>query len=487
VGIERETKLLVGPEFELPNLDALVDGVRVAADEEVRQTAVYFDTPDLRLTSSSVSLRYRSDDGWTVKLPEAGTGAGLVRAEHTFRGAPDAPPEGAVDLVRAWARTAPLEPVANVTTRRHRYTLTDGAGTRLAEIDDDRVEAVGRGTDCAQFREIEVELDEDAPARLGKRLAKRLRHSGETQVSKVPKVARAVGVQAVGRHASAAKGADVKTFVCAVLDDSVQRLIAHDPVIRIGEDSEGVHQARVATRKLRSHLRMFRPLIDGEWGEQLRDELRWLGELLGRCRDVDVLAELLHSTASAAFGADGDDTAALFDALARQGARDRSELLEAMRSPRYATLLDALVDAARDPRLRAEVERKPAANVIAPLARRQWHRFRKAVRRLGDEPADAELHKVRRRAKQARYALEAAADLVAGASRAARLAERLQGDLGDHQDCVVARQWLADAARDHPDAAFAAGQLAGLLCAEQRDIRDRARKDLRAVTKTRVG
>ena len=44
--------LLVGPEFEWPDLDALVDGIVVASDEEVRQTAVYFDTPDLRNTGA---------------------------------------------------------------------------------------------------------------------------------------------------------------------------------------------------------------------------------------------------------------------------------------------------------------------------------------------------------------------------------------------------------------------------------------------------
>ena len=40
------------------------------------------------------------------------------------------------------------------------------------------------------------------------------------------------------------------------------RLIANDPGVRLGKDPESVHQARVATRRLRSDLRTFRPILD---------------------------------------------------------------------------------------------------------------------------------------------------------------------------------------------------------------------------------
>ena len=62
---------------------------------------------------------------------------------------------------------------------------------------------------------------------------------------------------------------------------SVRRLLAFDPVIRIGEDPEGVHQARVVTRRLRSDLRTLRPVLDEAWSEDLRGELRRLGTALG--------------------------------------------------------------------------------------------------------------------------------------------------------------------------------------------------------------
>ena len=49
---EREAKLLVAPDFRLPALDGLDNGVQVASDESVELSAVYFDIPDLRLTPS---------------------------------------------------------------------------------------------------------------------------------------------------------------------------------------------------------------------------------------------------------------------------------------------------------------------------------------------------------------------------------------------------------------------------------------------------
>ena len=50
---------------------------------------------------------------------------------------------------------------------------------------------------------------------------------------------------------------------------------------------------RVATRRLRAFLRAGSELLDPEWSEPLRDELKWLGGALGPVRDLDVLVEHL--------------------------------------------------------------------------------------------------------------------------------------------------------------------------------------------------
>ena len=73
----------------------------------------------------------------------------------------------------------------------------------------------------------------------------------------------------------------------------VIRLMRHDPVVRLDTDPEGVHHARVATRRLRSDLRTFRTVLDQEWTAALREELGWLGGELGAARDAGVLLERL--------------------------------------------------------------------------------------------------------------------------------------------------------------------------------------------------
>jgi CHAD domain-containing protein len=88
------------------------------------------------------------------------------------------------------------------------------------------------------------------------------------------------------------------------------------------------------------------------------------------------------------------------------------------------------------------------------------------VRALGDEPPDEQLHAVRIRAKQCRYAAEAVTPAVGKeAKRFAAAVEGLQEVLGEHQDAVVAGQWLRTHAADgggRVECAFVAGELAAL-------------------------
>jgi CHAD domain-containing protein len=157
--------------------------------------------------------------------------------------------------------------------------------------------------------------------------------------------------------------------------------------------------------------------------------------------------------------------------IARRAAeRDdaRRDVLEAYRSDRYAQLLERLVTAARDPQFStAEDAPSPdalASNDLASVVKRPWSHLRNAVDELGDAPADEALHNVRKRAKRCRYAAEAAAPIEGKSARTfAKAVAQLQDVLGEHQDAVVARQWLAKASADFPAReAYAAGMLAGI-------------------------
>ncbi len=461
--IEREVKLVAPPGFRLLDVGAAADGMVVTAAPERRFETVYWDTADLRLLGWGATLRYRAGEGWTVKLPAPGNGRVLARAEHVFEGSPRQPPPAAVDLVLAYARTAPLSPVVRMRTVRHVAALHSADGTRLAEVDDDLVTVRDGRRIATRFREIEVELAEATPTELLDAVVDRLVAGGAQAGDATPKVVRALGARAPASPEVVAeplaKDATAGDAVRRAIAMSVQRLMRNDPGVRLGDDPEAVHQARVATRRLRSDLRTFAPLLDRAWVDNLREELRWIASELGRVRDGDVLLDRLRATAARARGLDTAAVNAVLGELAAELDAERRRLLEGMRESRYLALLDDLVAAAAHPALTADAER-PASEMLPRLVDRPWRRLRRTHRALDDPPHDEQLHMVRIDAKRVRYAAEAVAP-VAGkpATALASAAAAVQEVLGDFHDAVVAAEWLRGRAGRGRARAFATGAL----------------------------
>jgi CHAD domain-containing protein len=265
----------------------------------------------------------------------------------------------------------------------------------------------------------------------------------------------------------------------------VAQILSHDPGVRLGEDPEDVHQLRVAVRQLRSELRTFMPLLEPVPPGELRDDLRWLGTAVGTMRDNDVLAERLRTQAQTLPEADAAGVQLLVSLLASQVASARSAMLTVLRSPRYLSLLDALIKAANEPPIRAKLPEQaklPASRVAAELVHRPWRRLSEAVANLGDDPSDSALHNVRILAKRCRYSAEAVAPAVPRAARFAIALADLQTVLGEHQDAVVAERWLRKAAVTAPDAAVAAGELVLLQRFQRAKMRAEWPKTWKAVS-----
>src|ERR1700694_3638482 len=306
--LESEVKLGAGPAFHLPDLSGVLEGIAVTPPEAVRLETVYYDTPDLRLARWGVSLRHRAGEGWTLKLPPATAaglpqGALLERDELVFQGGAKKPPEAAVAIVRAYVRKADLVPVARLSTVRRRVRLVDGAGATVAEVVDDEGSVRDGRRVAARFREIEVEVmaQENGGNGIVDPLVIRLRNAGAGAPDPTPKHIRALGPRAMEPPEVSPEAikpdSPAKDVIRYGLAESVASLLRQDPLVRTSTDPEAVHQARVATRKLRSHLRTFRPLLDPEWTDPLRSELGWLALSLGAVRDQEVLLERLRERA----------------------------------------------------------------------------------------------------------------------------------------------------------------------------------------------
>ena len=349
---EREAKLAAPPGFDLPRLGGPEDGFLAEPQTARRLRTTYYDTADLRLARWGASLRYRPGEGWTVKLPEGQDGALLVRAEHVFPGDGRKPPAEAVALVRAFVRTGQLAPAVRMRTLRRPVELREPAGSRLAELADDDVQVLDGRRIVSRFRELEVELDEAADDDLLDQVVERLVEAGAQPDDPTPKYLRALG----GRERTLGPeivppeldgGASVDALLRHDLATGTLRLFRHEAGVRTGEDPEAVHQARVATRRIRSTLRTFSSLLDPEWTDRLRDELKWLADLLGQVRDTDVLLERFSEHLAALPEADAKVAPRLLARLVDQRDSARRRLLAGMATERYAALI-ATLEAALD-------------------------------------------------------------------------------------------------------------------------------------------
>jgi triphosphatase len=100
--------------------------------------------------------------------------------------------------------------------------------------------------------------------------------------------------------------AGAAAFAYAWLRRHWAAFVQHEPGTRLGEDVEALHQMRVATRRLRATIALFREVLPAQFGA-LRDELQWVGHELGAVRDVDVQIEGLLAQQDM----DGTGTAAI--------------------------------------------------------------------------------------------------------------------------------------------------------------------------------
>jgi CHAD domain-containing protein len=473
VGDEVEAKFDIDPEANLPSFARAVPDAEVLELDPVELTAVYFDTPGSRLLRQGATLRRRrsaesgGENLWTLKLPTS-AGVAYSRKEISWPGDSDAVPPEAIELVSGIAFGETLAEVAEVVSRRRRLVVRADTGGSVAEIDDDTV-TVRRPSELV-FRQVEVELVRGDPELLG-RIGKSLEKAGATRGSDEPKLARALG-RGPDRAGTGLVGANeplhratIGQVVSASLGAALARLLSNDPGVRLDEDPEFVHQARVATRRLRSDLRTYRPFLEAGWVADVRSELRWVGTALGEVRDADVLSERLASYASAAGADDEGGFGELRDHLAAERAASVTALRRVMLDDRYLKLLRRIESAADSPPIAPEVDRSaPAGESLGPLVEASWRRARKQVRSLDPAPSDAGLHQVRIKAKQLRYAAEATEAVLGGpARRLARAAEAVQTVLGEHQDAVAAGQWARRAAqRTGAEGILAAGQVIAL-------------------------
>lgn len=445
MGRERELKFTVdeagAADLRLHPLLRGVDGT------PRRAISTYFDTPDFRLHRAGFILRVRVRDGsivQTVKLATAAPGGLLDRGEWEAE-----LPQPTVDLDRAAetplaallddpALRAMLRPRFTTRIERSSWQVTVD-GTKLQLVIDVGDIVVGSLTEAVS--EVELELVAGDPETLFA-VARQLSDTVRLHPATATKSDRAVALTTAFPPAVNSRPVAMRTDwrvadgLASIAGNCVVQLASNAAPFSELRDPEALHQAHVATRRLRTMVRIFEPAFgdaDRTAWRRIGAEWRVLGRLLGQARNYDVLLDLARDDEAATARLLAKRTAAYDAAVAAVGDRQCSaDLIEAL----------AMARPGRDGGAGSD-DLLPFAGAVLSRLRQ---RLLKAGRHFVDLPPE-EQHRVRIRAKQLRYASEFFAALYPGKTRhgpgdwLARL-RKLQASLGDLNDLATAELML---------------------------------------------
>jgi CHAD domain-containing protein len=458
---ETERKYETDEHTRLPDPARLLGSPVEAGPELQRLEATYYDTADLGLLRSRITLRRREgghDAGWHLKLP---AGADSREEIQVPLDGPRVPQE-LVGLTRLAARGQPLAPVAQLNTVRRRWVLRDSDGAEVAELVEDDVHAhtVGAQTTALAWREVEVELGGAGRREVLDRIEHKLMKAGVHRSDSSSKLARVLADRLAmanddtgsrQRRHKWAKAGSAGAVVLNYLHARAEHIRSQDLGVR-RDTPDAVHQMRVGAREMRSALRGFGRVLDREATWPLAEELKWLGGELAPARDSEVIEQRLVELVNAlpAELVLGPVATQITREMARRGREGRQRALAALDSDRYLRLHQMIDDLFADPpltRQAARGARKELPKSVAAAYRRTAKRMDAALALEPGQSRDLALHEARKAAKRLRYATELAAPAVG--KKAKRLSPKLKNIhklLGTHQDAVVARPVLRELA-----------------------------------------
>src|SRR6185312_8040073 len=360
---------------------------------------------------------------------------------------------------------AELRPVFNVrVSRRQRSFRYHDAEIELAF---DQGEVSG-GDQRAPICEVELELKSGPPSALF-RLARELSAAAPLHLTFESKAARGhalvSGESGAGpRHSEAvtlSKGLTVAQAFEAVAGHALAQIAVNAASLRAAPGPEAVHQLRVGARRLRSALATFRPALEDEGLEAVKEELKWLSHACDQVRNLDVFADEALRAAEAG-GEPPRGVEALRKAIEIARRRAWARAAKTVASDRFRALM---IDVTAWTETGAWRDGETAQARVTDFAHQALKRHRKRLAARSEAAAgtdDIARHRLRIEAKKLRYAVEAFAGLY-GRKRVGRYlheVKALQEVLGALNDLVTAEPLLAGLGLP-AEAAFAAGGIVG--------------------------
>lgn len=439
--------------------------------------SVYYDTSERTLRRNGLSLRVRQSGARFVQTVKTAAADDPLRRGEWEASVASFAPDLALAMpflpekLRSRLEAQPLEAVFTADIHRH---------ARIVDLPSGTVEiAFGRGELTAGDRslavgEIELELKSGSASAIYE-IALRLAEQGAVKPSVRAKSARGFDL-AAGTPPSARRPRKLRLDPSVALDEAFAtilrscflHLLQSLPAAEDGRNPEGVHQLRVALRRLRSALDMMRAVGALTNLDALRSEAKWLAQDLSAARDWDVFQlDTLPTIAEACPSVAG------FDALGRAAAKSQSDAYrkahDALGDRRCGVFLIGLGGWIETRGWRNDVAAEdlgqlaePAVNFAQRILSEQYAKVLKRGRRFKVLGAE-ELHRLRLATKRLRYLSEFLLPLFADRKSVRRFSRRLanlQEKLGAFNDMAVTAS-LLDRLGAEPDSAIAAAAIAG--------------------------
>ncbi|WIG57600.1 MAG: Adenylate cyclase [Ktedonobacterales bacterium] len=430
------------------------------ATGEERHFDVILDTPVRAITSSHHALRIRHTNGHilaTWKGPNT-SAQGVhereeIEAELSVDPGDDVrhlPTEIAIHVLPI-AGEERLEPLVEVVVLRRTWAVRR-AGATVAELALDQG-TISAGVHETAVHELEVELKGNGTRKDLNAVTKRLQATLPLQPERQSKLERGLALVSdgeghiLGGHTPLAALARQKTR------RQMHKIRQNAPIAREGTDPEGVHDMRVATRRLRTVFEILAdaPGFDAKVLGKLRRRLRGLARDLGSVRDLDVLLE--HERAYAQEQPDLADDLDLYEqALEARRGDARARLTHFLDGPKLARALSHLEDFTRHCEDAPSDEPLTLVRHFAGSA--LWEAYEAVLRyeTLLPDATAQQLHQIRITCKKLRYTLELFEDqLGEGVKPLLKLLVKTQDILGAYHDAVVMRDQVMEVSDAHPD------------------------------------
>jgi inorganic triphosphatase YgiF len=365
MSVETELKLSLAPEYadQLVRHPLLQSATLNKAPQYLYN--IYFDTPEHALLQQGFGLRVRRIGEkrlQTLKTADHALGGLHKRQEWETEVLDDVPdynrfPNGALP---SWCadeeNRSQIKPLFTTDFLRTTWDLTFDDGSLIEVALDQGV--IKTSTAHFPLSEVELELKAGSPIKLYK-VALTLQKQLPLLVENKSKAAHGYALHKPSPP-TVYKADKIKlhpemsaemAFI-HIFWQTLMMMQENEDVVLYGEDIEGVHQMRVALRRLRSCLNLYEPIIPKKSHVKLHGEMKWLTALLGEARDWDVFAlnlskmlvnppqpELGNPLSTADRAVFREQLTQLQTRVAEYQSTAYVKLREALRSPRYSRLL----------------------------------------------------------------------------------------------------------------------------------------------------